>query len=162
MDKVIINTTPWISLSILELTHTLPEIYSEIIMPVGVKEEILFPDIKKIGIDELSKSNWLKIYNIKNCMIYSFAQDLDKGELEVIISAKELNMKNVMIDEKLGRLFAKNLSLNVIGTLGYLINLKNKKIINKIKPLICILQENNIWISENIKNYILAIANENQ
>jgi hypothetical protein len=161
MSKIIINTTPWISLSILGLTQTLPQIYNEIIMPAGVKEEILFPDIKKTGIEELSKSTWLKFYSIKNEMIFSFAQDLDKGELEVIISAKELNLNNVMIDEKLGRLFAKNLSLNVVGTLGYLIILKRKQIINKIKPLIIMLQENNIWISENIKNYILTIANEN-
>jgi predicted nucleic acid-binding protein len=33
-------------------------------------------------------------------MIFSFAQDLDKGELEVIISAKELNINNVVIEEK--------------------------------------------------------------
>jgi uncharacterized protein len=160
MSKIIINTTPWISLSILGLTQTLPEIYNEIIMPLGVKDEILFPDIKKTGIDELSKSLWLKFYNIKNEIIFSFAQDLDKGELEVIIAAKELSIDNVMIDEKLGRLFAKNLSLNVCGTLGYLVTLKNKNIISKIKPLITTLQENNIWISEKTKNYILTIANE--
>ncbi len=161
MSKIIINTTPWISLSILELTHTLPNIFNEIIMPNGVKEEILFPDIKKTGIDELQKSDWLRFYKIKNDLIYSFAQDLDKGELEVIISAKELNIENVMIDEKLGRLFATNLSLSVTGTLGYLIILKNKKIIDRVKPLISILEENDIWISDNIKKYILTIANEN-
>ncbi len=160
MSKIIINTTPWISLSILNLTETLPKIFDEIIMPIGVKEEILFPDIQKIGIAELHKSEWLTYYQVKNKMIYTFAQDLDKGELEVIITAKELEINTVLIDEKLGRLFAKQLSLEVTGTLGYLLILKKQKFISNVRDQIEELQNNNIWIYKNVKEYILTVANE--
>jgi uncharacterized protein len=62
--------------------------------------------------------------------------ELDKGEAEVIILAKEQNIKKVLIDEKIARQQAKILGLEVIGTLGLLLKAKNKGLLSFIKPLI--------------------------
>jgi len=42
--------------------------------------------------------------------------ELDRGEAEVIILAKEKGIKQVLMDEKVARLQAEVLGLNVVGT----------------------------------------------
>lgn len=160
MSKIVINTTPWICLSLLEITDLLPQCYDEIIMPMAVKEEILFPTDNSIGIKEIHSAKWIKFYEIKNKNFVDFFSDLDLGELEVVIAAKELNVKRVMIDETLGRLYAKSQGLIVTGTLGFLLRLKKKGIIKKVEPFINKLLENKIWLSSDVIELTLEKANE--
>ena len=67
-----------------------------------------------------------------------------------------------MIDEKIARLQAKILGLEVIGTLGLLLKTKKRDILSDIKPLIMKMIENGIWIKENIVSGILREANEDR
>ena len=60
--------------------------------------------------------------------------ELEQGEAEVIIMAREKGIQHVLIDEKVARLHAKVLGLNVIGTLGVLLMAKKKGLLNSIKP----------------------------
>ena len=90
----------------------------------------------------------------------SFLIDLDKGEAETIALAKELSIQKVIIDERLGRKYAKEFGLTVIGTLGILLKAKQLGIINSMKPLIEKLLEENIWFHEQLVHNVLDIANE--
>ena len=64
------------------------------------------------------------------------------------------------VDERLGRKYAKEFGLTVIGTLGILLKAKQLGIINSIKPLIEKLVEENIWFHEQLVHNVLDIANE--
>ena len=85
---------------------------------------------------------------------------LEQGEAEVIILAREKGIQHVLIDEKVARLQANVLGLNVIGTLGVLLMAKKKGLLNSIKPAIAKILENGIWIKDEIVVGILKDAGE--
>ena len=64
------------------------------------------------------------------------------------------------MDEKVARLQAEVLGLNVTGTLGFLLRAKKRGMISSIKPLIAKMLENGIWIKAEIVEGILIDARE--
>lgn len=87
--------------------------------------------------------------------------DLDAGEAEAIILASEINADLIILDEKLGRYYARNADLRVTGTIGVLIKAKTVGLISELKPLLNELTEKDVWISEKLKNEILKIVGGN-
>ncbi|OGF65713.1 MAG: hypothetical protein A2Y62_10400 [Candidatus Fischerbacteria bacterium RBG_13_37_8] len=159
-SQIIINTSPWIALTLCNQLDILPHMYSIIYMPEAVKREILAGGKLSVGAKELRAKRWVKIAKIKDSNKITLLHELDQGEAEVIILAKEKGIDTVLIDEKIARMQAKILGLNVIGTIGLLLKAKNKGIITSIKPSIEQMMQNGIWIREEIFKGILKSAKE--
>jgi predicted nucleic acid-binding protein len=60
-NQIVVNTSPWIALSICGQIPLLKKIHNEVYIPFGVKEEILAGGKQGIGVRELKESSWLKI-----------------------------------------------------------------------------------------------------
>ncbi len=158
--RIVVNTSPWIALSICGQNHLLKILYDEIYIPVKVKEEILAGGERGVGVSELKASPWVKVEKVVDVEKVKLLYELEQGEAEVIILAKEKGIKQVMIDEKIARLQAKILGLEVIGTLSLLLKAKKRGILSAIKPLIIKMIDNAIWIKEEIVYGILKEAEE--
>lgn len=158
--RIVVNTSPWIALSICGQNHLLKILYDEIYIPVKVKEEILAGGERGVGVSELKASPWVKVEKVVDVEKVKLLYELEQGEAEVIILAKEKGIKQVMIDEKIARLQAKILGLEVIGTLGLLLKAKKRGILSTIKPSITKMIKNGIWIKEEIVYGILKEAEE--
>lgn len=158
--SIVVNTSPWISLSICGQINLLERMYKNIYMPVQVREEIMAGGIGSFGVKEFKTSPWLKISKVHDKEKLELLYELDKGEAEVIILAKEQNIKKVLIDEKIARQQARILGLEVIGTLGLLLKAKNKGLISSIKPSIKKILDNGVWINDEIVKGILKEAGE--
>jgi len=77
------------------------------------------------------------------------------------VAYKECNADYLLIDELTGRNIAEQMGLKIKGILGVLLDAKNKKEINEIKPLLEILTTKlKFRISEDLKQIILQKANE--
>lgn len=159
MPKVVSNTTPIISLVKIGKLNLLKELYGVISIPNAVykelekgKEKPFYHDIKKI--------EWIKIVEIKNKQIQSFLFDLDEGEAEAIILAKEMNADLLVLDEKLGRQYAKKLNIKLTGTIGILLKAKDKGLINSVGILLNSLVEQGIWLNPKLVEKALELANE--
>ena len=159
-QSIVVNTSPWISLSICGQINLLERMFKNIYMPVQVREEIMAGGIGSVGVKEFKTSPWLKISQVHDKEKLELLYELDKGEAEVIILAKEQNIKKVLIDEKIARQQAKILGLEVIGTLGLLLKAKNKGLLSSIKPLIKKILDNGVWINDEIVKGILKEAGE--
>ena len=159
-NGIVINTSPWIALSICGKTELLKQLYEEVYMPVGVKEEILTGGKEKVGVAELRKSSWLKVEEVTDIEKLKLLYELDRGEAEVIILAKEKKIREVLIDEKVARMQAKILELEVVGTLSLLLRAKKKGLLSEIKPLIEKMLQRGIWIRSKIIKGMLKEAGE--
>lgn len=159
MRKIISNTTPIITLLSVSSLDLLKDIYGEIILPKGVFEEIEEGKNKQFY-EDLTKFNWIKIVDISDKEPIKYLQDLDKGKAEVIVLANEINADLVIIDENIGRNYAKYFDLKLTGTIGVLLKAVKLGLVKEIKPLLVQMQENGIWLNNKLISNILKIADE--
>lgn len=158
--SIVINTSPWIALSLCKQTSIIKKLYNNVFIPETVRNEILAGGNKGIGVHELHKADWLNVEKVKDIQKINLLYELEKGEAEVIVLAIEKGINQVLIDEKIARQQAKILNLNVIGTLGLLLKAKNKGLIKELKPLIKSIVDGGYWIKDNIIEAILKEAGE--
>ena len=137
----------------------LKDLYDEVFIPQEVFNEIEAGKDKEFYVD-LSKLKWIKIEKIRNGKSLSYFLDLDKGEAEAIILATEQEADLIIIDETLGRFYAKHADLKVTGTVGVLIKAKQLGYITELKPLILELRTKNVWLSDSFIREILKLAGE--
>lgn len=160
IKSVVVNTSPWIALSICGQTSLLNKLYNEVYIPYGVRDEIVAGGKHGIGVKELMTSSWLKIEKVSDIGKLELLYELEQGEAEVIVLAKEKGIKHVLIDEKIAGQQAKIFGLKVIGTPGLLLKAKKKGLLSSIKPLIIKMLDNGIWIKKEIVDGILRDASE--
>lgn len=159
MLKVVSNTTPIISLLKVNKLGILKELYKEVYIPTEVFNEIE-KGKHKFYYQNLKEIDWIKIVSIKHRSSLDYFLDLDKGEAETIVLAKEINAQLVIIDEKIGRFYAKHSDLKITGTLGVLLKAKQIGIVKNIKPILAELKERGIWLNDKLINQALILAKE--
>ncbi len=152
MINIVCNTTPILTLLKISKFDLLEKIFSKIIIPYGVYEEIEEGKEKKYYVD-LKKTEWIEIIKIHDDRTLLF--DLDKGEAETIILAKEINADLVIMDEKMGRKFAKFYDLNIIGTIGILMEAKKRNIITDLKNILLEMKNKGIYLNSKFIDDIL-------
>lgn len=159
MLKVVSNTTPIISLLKIDKLEIFKNLYDEIMIPEEVFNEIEAGKHKEFYVD-LTKIKWIKIKKIKDNDALSYFLDLDKGEAEAIVLAKEQKADLIILDESLGRFHAKHTGLKVTGTIGLLLKAKQLGLIPEIKPLLLELKSKNVWFGANFLANVLKFADE--
>ncbi len=86
MRKIVVNSTPLISLSIINKLDILKQLYGKVYVPYGVYEEVCIEGSSRVGSDILKNSDFLIVEKIKNEDARKFFQtSLHKGEGEVMI-----------------------------------------------------------------------------
>jgi predicted nucleic acid-binding protein len=137
----------------------LKDLYSEIIIPQAVFNEIE-EGKNKAYYEDLSKIEWIHIQEIADKNSVKFFNDLDAGEAEAIVLAKEIGAELVIIDEKLGRFFAKQAGLKITGTIGVLIKAKKSGFIKQVKPHLIELTKKDVWISDSLIAEVCKLIDE--
>lgn len=159
MPKIISNTTPILSLLKINKLDLLEKLYGTIIVPKAVFQEIE-QGVKKPYYTDVSKLNWIKVQEIQNPDSRAYFIDLDKGEAEVLILSKEQNADLVIMDEIMGRRYAKQLGFKLTGTIGILLKAKERGFIVSLKNLLIELNEKGTWLSPKLISKAIKLAGE--
>ena len=159
MRKIISNTTPILSLLKIDKLNLLKELYGIVIVPFAVYQEIE-EGKEKPYYQDLTSLDWIEIRNIKNPDSREYLIDLDDGEAEVLVLAKEINADLVILDEIMGRRYAKRFEINLTGTIGILLKAKENRLITSIKNLMSELVEKGTWLNPKLISKAIKIANE--
>ncbi|MCY7410979.1 MAG: hypothetical protein LH473_11955 [Chitinophagales bacterium] len=111
---VVSDTSPLRALLKIQHLHLLPSRYQNILVPHAVMKELnLFFGGGK-DLSQILNSLWVEIGIIKNKNeVELLLNDLDPGEAEAIVLAKENNASLILIDEASGRSKAQSFGLNV-------------------------------------------------
>jgi predicted nucleic acid-binding protein len=156
---VICDSSPIIALAICNQLDLLDQLFNEVIIPKHVYKELTLPgklETKKIMAWAESKMIEVKNKNLMNV----FNTILDAGESEAMALYWEKEADILLIDEKKGRKIASYNGMKIIGTLGILLLSKQKGLLTAVKPLLDLLQQTNIRISDNLYQKTLELASE--
>ena len=156
---IISDTSPITNLISINKLDLLKLLYNKVVIPQKVQDELLNYENQK---KEIDKRDWIivkKVYDFSQ--VKRLEQELDAGEAEAIVLAKELNADVLIINERKGRKIAEENGLKIIGLLGVLIKAKQMKYIKALKPLLDELVDNvGFRVSKKLYHRILKEIDE--
>ncbi len=151
MPKIIIaDTSCFIILTNINKLDLLHQTYGQIVTTEEIATEY-----------NLVLPEWIEILSVvdkNNQQIIEL--QLDKGESSAIALALETPNANIILDDYKARKIAKQLKLDVTGTIGVIVKAKLKGIISSIKPILNEIDKTNFRLSEDVKNQALKEAGE--
>jgi len=159
---IVSDTSPVSNLLRIGNLDLLPQLYGRIIIPSMVWSELMV--LKRLGCDvsALENADWLEIKTPAQAeYVIVLSATLDPGEAEAIALAKEFDADLLIIDEKDGRMVAQREGLEIVGTLGILLEAKRRKIIPLVAPLMSALQDQaRFRINQALFKEVLRLAGE--
>ena len=142
MSKAVLNSSVVIALSTLGYIHKLKNVFTEVLVPRAVYDEICVRGRGLIGerdLLEAVKEGVITVKDVKNRLLVNALLDpLALGEAETITLTVEEKADYIVMDDKLARARAKSMGLNVIGTLRVLRLMYDAKLIDKSQLLKCL------------------------
>lgn len=159
---VVSNTTPLIGLAAIQQFDLLQQSFSEVCIPQAVYAESV-----AVGREEgdskhkVSGATWIRVLTVQDRLAVEVLLDeLDLGEAEAIVLARELNADWVLMDERKARRKLAQLGINKIGTLGILLKAKQEGLLDTVRPEIEKLQQQSFRMSQSVIDAVLKQANE--
>ncbi|MFZ3064319.1 MAG: hypothetical protein WA277_03415 [Nitrospirota bacterium] len=140
--KVVSNSSPLIVLTKINRIDLLKHLFTS----VYISEEV-YREVYKIKKEHCPK--WIKIAKVKDRMaVDALDAVVDKGEAETIILAKEMSIKQVLMDDKKGVSLAKKMGLEPLRATTIIgIAYKNGLLADIQKELLS-LKEKGYWITD--------------
>lgn len=157
---VISDTTPIISLlkiNQLELPHHL---FGEVQIPDAVYEELISNAKFQKEAEKILRAEYIKkviVEDKKSVTLLRRATGLDAGESEAIILSDEIKADLLLMDELKGRQVAKQMGLNIMGTVGILMTAFDEELLSaeEIEQCIDVLRSNGRHISEKLYEQLM-------
>jgi predicted nucleic acid-binding protein len=155
--KVVIDTSPLISLAVLGQLDLLNILFPSLIVPKAVYEEI-----ETAG----KREEYIKIAKFIENRICTpkkereFSSKLGKGETEAIALCIEMKADLLIIDDRKARITAESHNIKCLGTLGMLTLAKKKGYIKELRKYFTQLLENERYFSISLLNQILQANKE--
>lgn len=151
MPKIIIaDTSCFIILSNIGMLQLLYDVYGKVV----TTEDIAVEFGEKLPV-------WVEILNVKDLQKQQLLElQIDKGESSAIALALELSDCTVVLDDNKARKIARNLGINITGTLGVIIKAKLTGKIPSIKPYLEKIKATNFRLSAEIELQALIEAKE--
>ena len=151
---VVSDTSPLTGLITIGEEELLPRLFAEVVIPNGVRDELLRAHAVLPG--------WLRTEKVVDLSEATRLMELlDRGEAEAIELAKELRADRLLIDERKGRLLAVREGVPVIGLLGVLLLAKRRGLIKSARALLDRLElEAGIYLAAGLKEEALRTVDE--
>jgi uncharacterized protein len=136
---VVSDTSPITNLAAIDQLDLLQQLYTRLIIPTAVYNEMVTVDKLVPGAVEVQTLPWIQTQSIADFQqaiaIRESQENIDLGEAEAIVLALELKADLLLMDERRGRAVAISYGLQVTGLLGVLLQAKRNNLIPAVKPL---------------------------
>ena len=104
---------------------------------------------------------WVQVRAVEDRgRLYDYAETVDIGEASAMVLAAEIKADKLIIDDMQGRKFARTLGLEVIGTVGVILEAKREGFIPAVTPYLLSIRETNFRLSDRVMGLILREAGE--
>jgi len=160
MSNVITNTSPFLYLYRIGVLDWLPRLFGEIWIPSAVVFELKEGQQRGYDVPDPGDYTWLQVVDPRAMPSEWLTLDLGAGEREAMALALENPNRVILLDDALARRIAQAAGLKVWGTLKVLLEAKSQGLTENIEPLVNRLQDAGLWISDEIRQRVLALAGE--
>ena len=162
---VVSDTSPITNLAAIAQLDLLQQLYTSLIIPTAVYNEMVEVDKVVPGAVEVQTLSWIETQAVADAQrvtdLQTSQENIDLGEAEAIILAVELKAELLLMDERRGRALATSYGLSVTGLLGVLLQAKRNGLISAVKPLMDELIERvDFRVSSQLYTTILQSAGE--
>lgn len=159
---VVSNTTPLIGLATIGHFELLHRLFGRIYIAAAVHDEALAAGAEMGGAREkVVAAEWIEVCQVEERVAVEVLLDeLDAGEAETIVLARELNADWVLMDEKKGRRKLAEMELNFVGTVGILLRAKQEGMLPLLRPLLEKLRRDGFSLSQPVVETVLRAAGE--
>jgi predicted nucleic acid-binding protein len=157
---VVSDSSPLIALASAGKLHLLHDLFGEVFVPGAVWAEVLHG--QRPGAEEIRAAAWIRMLAVaSDSFLLALGQDVDPGEAEALLLASDLGADLVVVDERRARALAAFMGLRLTGTVGILLDAKQKGYLAEIRPVIeAMVERVRFRISPRMYRSSLAIAGE--
>ena len=156
IEHIVVDASPLICLLKSGLLDLLPKLFTEIIVPDKVYQEVTAK-----GAVNLPTINHLKQIGNINISESVASWDLGKGESSVLSFAMKNSKFYAVIDDREARRCAASLGCHHIGTVGIILLAKRRGIVSSVKDSLNKLQAAGLWLSDSfIKEVCLKVRED--
>lgn len=159
---VVSNTSPIINLAAVGQLHLLPQLFGTLSIPPAVRHEIVIMGANQPGAHEVATWAAFREIQVSNpALVQALRLQLDAGEAEAIACAIEYRSDWLLIDERRGRIIARQFGLRVLGLLGVLLQAKREGLIGAVAPILPQLTHTaGFWMDQALQRRVLIAADE--
>ncbi len=159
---IVSNSTPLIGLASIQHFNLLRQLFGKIHIAEAVYQETVTQGYERGGAKrEILTADWIETIVVKDHLAVEVLLDeLDAGEAETLVLAREISADWVLMDEKKGRRKLAQLGLNKIGTLGILLKAKQNGLLSEIRPTLERLHTQGFSLSHSVIDAVLRQAGE--
>ncbi|MBD3307029.1 DUF3368 domain-containing protein [candidate division KSB3 bacterium] len=158
---IISNSTPLIAFARIGAFPLLQRLVKQLVIPTAVAHEIAEYGPEQPGFIDVTQESWITVQTVQSQQhVQLLLPTLDRGEAEVIALAVEQQARLVLIDELTGRQVAESLGIPITGSVGLLIQAKQRGDILAIRPYIDAMLEQGIRYSQRFIQQVLRYVDE--
>ncbi|MBV6465044.1 MAG: DUF3368 domain-containing protein [Anaerolineae bacterium CFX3] len=158
--KVVSNSTPLIGLASIGRLGLLRDFFEEIGIAEAVYDETVTNGHER-GAKKISSAKWIHVHKVQDRLaIEMLLDELDLGEAETIVLAREISADIVLMDEKQGRRMLDQLELPKIGTVGILLRARQTGLVKSLRSELDKLRRHGFTLSQFVVDRVLAEADE--
>lgn len=159
-DRVVVNASPLIVLFKANLARLLPQVFTEVLVPGAVWDEVIAGGPMDMAAQGLGTVEWAKRVEVATVAPAILAWNLGQGESEVLSVALNHSGYRAVIDDAAARRCARTLQLPMLGTGGVLVLAKRRGLIPSVESSLQELRDAGLWLSDDITTLLLEQAGE--
>ena len=157
---LVADSSPLIAFARINQLNLLPKLFSTILVPPEVWDEVTQRGVARPGAQEVGKATWIETRTPDRLAVKSLSILVHRGEAEVIALGCELPNCVLLLDDSKARRVAEKFNIRRIGTLGLLRRAKQLGLLDRVPPLLDMLRESNIYIRKELLDAVLKDVGE--
>ena len=159
--RVVLNTSPLILLTKIGRVNLLNQLYDEVIIPDAVTKEIKVKSSREtLEVEMLLREGRFRNQRASQSFLQKIPADLGLGEREAIALGLEMAADLLILDDHRGRQVARGWNISTAGTIGVLVEDRDRGLIPSIRNELDHLIEAGMWVGEMFYHRLLREFNE--
>ena len=153
---IVCDTSPLLLFARADRLGLLPALYQRVVVPGAVLQEV------NVQADEPARQIQVHVQQdvfqrkeAQGRSLDAVGENMGRGERAAIALARELDAELVVLDDEQGRTEARRHGLSITGSIGILIEAKERGIIASMRRELDRLVEEGLWIDEQLYDRVL-------